>query len=82
MPDYTRDFLKQTFLDVWGERFESLSLVDVIQDVRVKTFLHDAEMDLAKGDYRKAVVKAIAAFDWTMGKVTDSIVGKIPYYIK
>jgi hypothetical protein len=79
---YTRDFLKQTILDVWGERFESLSLVDVIQDVRVKTFLHDAETELANGDYRKAVVKAIAAFDWTMGKVTDSIVGKVPYYTK
>lgn len=79
---YTRDFLKQTILDVWSERFESLSLVDVIQDVRVKTFLDDAETELAKGDYRQAVVKAIAAFDWTMGKVTDSIVGKIPYYTK
>lgn len=79
---YTRDFLKQTILDVWGEKFESISLVDVIQDVRVKTFLTDAETELAKGQYRNAVVKAIAAFDWTLIKVKDSIVGKISPFAK
>lgn len=79
---YTRDFLKQIILNVWGEKFESLSLVDVVQNPVVKGYLLEAETEFAKGDYRQAVVKTIAAFTWTMDKIKKSIVGDMPWNVK
>lgn len=79
---YTRDFLTQIILNVWGENFESISLTDVINDPKVKGYLTEAEAELAKGDYRLAVVKAIAGMTWTISHVKNSIVGKIPWNIR
>lgn len=76
---YTRDFLRQITLDVWGEQFESISLVDVIQNSRVKGYLVEAEQQLAKGDYNESVIKCVAAFGWTISSVKASIVGRMPH---
>jgi len=76
---YTRDFLKQIILDVWNENFRSLSLVDVVQNKVVKSYLTEAETELVNGNYKEAVVKCIAAMDWTFSRVKNSIVGRIPY---
>jgi hypothetical protein len=79
---YTRDFLIQIVSDVWNEKFESLSLTDLITESKVKGYLVEAETELRNGNYRQAVIKTIAAMDWTFSKIKDSIVGKIPYYTK
>lgn len=57
----------------------SLSLVDEVQNAKVKLYLNGAEADLAKGDYKGAILKSIAAFDWTIMAIRHSIVGKMPY---
>lgn len=79
---YTRDFLEQLVASVWAVSFESLSLTDIVNDQKVKGYLVEAESELAKGDYREAIIKSIAALNWTFDKVKDSIVGRIPYYTK
>jgi hypothetical protein len=78
---YTRDFLAQTFFDVWGESFESISLVDVIQNVDIKNLLLEAEQDFAKNDYTQTVIKSMASFQIMIGGLANSITGHIDYYI-
>lgn len=79
---YTRDFLQQIINNVWGENFESISLVDLIQNPVVKGHLVEAEAELAKGEFTQAVVKAMAAFKWAMDKIKGSIVADVPWNIK
>jgi hypothetical protein len=75
---YTRDFLQQVVTNVWGVSFDSLSLIDVIQNQRVKEFLTKAEQELASGDHMQALVNAMAGFNWAIDKVSKEIVGEIP----
>jgi hypothetical protein len=75
---YTRDFLRQLISDVWNENFDLLSLVEVVQNTTIKGFLKEAEDELSKGNYKVAVVKCIAAMDWTFAKIRASIVGRMP----
>jgi len=77
---YTRDFLKQIILNVWGEDFESISLIEVVESAKVQGYLVSAQTELVKGDYLKSVTETVAAFEWTINEIRDSIVGKIPYY--
>jgi hypothetical protein len=79
---YTRDFLVQMVSDVWGETFESLSLTEIINDYKVKGYLVEAEIALARSDYQEAIIKSIAALSWTLSQIQNSIVGRIPYYTK
>jgi hypothetical protein len=75
---YTRDFLVQTIHNVWGQPFEAISLTDIINDLKVKTYLQEAETALAVDDYLEAIIKSMAALEWTIDEVKDSIVGRIP----
>ena len=75
---YTRDFLGQVAADVWGQSFESLSLVDVVQNKKAKSYLAEAERETEKGDYTQAVIKSIAGFSWAVHRVKASIVGELP----
>jgi len=76
---YSRDFLKQVILNVWNENFELISLVDAIQNDRVKGYLREAEEELARGNYSESIIKTIAGFGWTMSNIRDSIIGRMPY---
>jgi hypothetical protein len=78
---YTRDFLKQIILDVWGEKFESLSLTDIISDIKVKSYLQGAETELRNGNFREAVIKSMAGFEWTQGQVRNAIVGNVSPWV-
>ena len=71
---YTRDFLRQIVLEIWGISFESISLVDVIQHTKIKGYLAEAEQHLANGEYAEAVVKSSAGFGWAISNIKASIV--------
>jgi len=79
---YARDFLTQIILNVWQEQFASINLVDLITDPKVKGYLNEAGKSLLISDYKGAVIKAMAALDWTIDEVKDSIVGRIPYAVR
>jgi hypothetical protein len=74
---YTRDFLMQTFSDVWGESFESISLADVIENVEIKNLLLEAEGDFAKDDFTKTAVKSMVAFQKIIGGVADLLTERV-----
>ena len=78
---YTRDFLRQIILDVWEEDFDSISLIDEVQNTKVKQFLVEAESTLKAGDYVESVIKTIVSFDWTLSKIRESLVGRLPWRI-
>jgi hypothetical protein len=75
---YTRDFLQQLVLNVWGKDFTSISLTDLIRNLRVKTFLSQAETKLEEGDSTEAVFQAIAGFDQTLEKAIAAVAGITP----
>lgn len=78
---YTRDFLSQTFQDVWGESFDLFSLVDAIQNTVALKHLKEAETDLSNSDFVMAVAKSIFAFEIMIGNLADSFTNSIGYYI-
>jgi len=78
---YTRDFLTQLFTDVWGESFESISLVDVLQNNVIKNHLVEAEQDFAKNDFMQTVVKSMVAFQKASDGLADSLTDSISYWI-
>jgi hypothetical protein len=72
---YTRDFLTQLLVDVWGIRLEELSLVSAIANAPVKGHLMDAQADLSKAQYTDSVIKTILGFERATGKVRAAIAG-------
>src|SRR5688572_8219320 len=70
---YTRDFLEKLFNDVWSESFDSLSLVDAIQNDVAKNRLKHAETDFENGDFREAMTKSKATFDIMIFDFANSI---------
>ncbi len=74
---YTRDFLAQTFQDVWGEPFDSFSLVDAIQNTIALNHLKEAETDLSNSDFIQVVAKSIVAFEIMIGNIADSFTENI-----
>lgn len=75
---YTRDFLKQVYFNVWGIDFDSISLADAIQNVKVRNYLIEAEDYLKSGNELKATTNAKAALQLAFNLVEISIVGHIP----
>lgn len=73
---YTRDFLKKIGAKVWGLDFEHISLVDLIQHVKIKEFLAEAEKVLAQGDYEQAVLYAAGGFTYAMDLARAALVGR------
>lgn len=78
---YTRDFLTQTFLDVWGENFESFSLIDAIQKNDAKKFLIDAEKDFLINNYPQSVVKSVIAFTQSSNNLADMMTESINPFV-
>lgn len=73
---YTRDFLQQIVLNVWGQDFNTISLTEVIRHPRVKEFLEQAEQEIKNSNTVQAVARAKAGFQLAMGKVKHSVVGR------
>ena len=79
---YTRDFLEKAVYDVWGESFESLSLVDVIQNNIAKKYLTEAETDLINENLVDVLAKCNASFQIVIGEIADSMTENISSWIK
>lgn len=77
---YTRDFLQQLVLNVWGKDFGSMRLTDLIRDAEVRTYLVKAEEKLRAGDHTGAAIQAKAGFGRALAAVKSSIVGRMPGY--
>jgi len=77
---YTRDFLRKVVLEVWGIDFEKVSLVDLIQNNKIKQYLQDAEENLSNDKYEDAMRQASAGLGWTLYCVEASLVGKMPSF--
>ena len=78
---YTRDFLAQTFLDVWGEPFDSFSLIDAIQNANAQKHLKEAESELTKPDYVMSVANSIYAFEIMISKIANSFTDDISHSV-
>jgi hypothetical protein len=74
---YTRDFLTQIFSDVWGKSFESMSMIDSIQNQTIKSLLLEAEQDLIKDDFKNTIVKSKAAFQMMITGIADLLTEQI-----
>lgn len=74
---YVRDFLDKLLNDVWGLSLESLSLTDLIKDLRVKAYLIAAENALASGKYIEALIKSEAGLSTTLEMIRASVVGQM-----
>lgn len=71
---YTRDFLNKLAVTVWGLRFDAITLVDLVQNDTVRTYLRAAETAFAAADY----VEAAIATHWTLERVQQPFVGRLP----
>jgi hypothetical protein len=78
---YTRDFLGKAIYDVWGESFESLSLVDVIQNSIAKKYLTEAETDLINDKLIDVLAKSKASFQIVIGEIANKITENISSWI-
>lgn len=75
---YTRDFLNLTVFNVWGEDFESIKLIDLIQNKTIKDLLTEAETEFQKSEYTEAVIKSISAFNTATALTKNILVGDPP----
>ena len=55
---YTRDFLTAACSQIWGEQFEKISMLDLIQHEDVKAYLSQAEKSLSENDLERALAHA------------------------
>lgn len=74
---YTQDFLRQITQNVWGLDFETISLVDLIQNIEVKKLLMSASEKLTKQDYTDSAFDSKAAFQAMISSVKNPIMGVI-----
>lgn len=78
---YTRDFLEKTFNDIWRESFDSISLVDVIQNSIAKKYLTEAETDLINDKLIYVLAKSKASFQIVIGEIANKITENISSWI-
>jgi hypothetical protein len=78
---YTRDFLDKLAAIVWGLRFDAITLVDLIQNETVRKYLREAETAFAASDYVHAAKQAAIAAHWTLERVQQPFVGRLPGFI-
>jgi len=79
---YVKDFLKKIFSDAWKVDFETLSMIDLIQNSTVKTYLSDAEKALQSGDLTISVQKSVTGLSKALSFVGNAIVGRMPVFAK
>lgn len=70
---YTYDFLTRIFFDVWRESFESMSMLDLIQNDKVKGYLTQAKDDLANNQLFEAMFNCKVSFIIAIGGFASSI---------
>jgi len=78
---YTRDFLDKLAVTVWGLQFDAITLVDLVQNDTVRTYLRAAETAFAASDYVQAAQHAAIATHWTLERVQQPFVGRLPGFI-
>ena len=72
---YTRDFLKKVTKEIWNLEFEEISMVDLIQDSKIKINLTKAEEALSKADYKTAVEQSMTGLQKSLNAVGNAISG-------
>lgn len=72
---YARDFLRKIVWQVWGCSFDSISLVDFVNNQKAREFLARSEAALAQDDYEQCVSNANAGLSWTISKVPRLLIG-------
>ncbi|HEY9157764.1 hypothetical protein [Candidatus Binatus sp.] len=75
---YTRDFCQKLVFQVWDLKFDKISLVDLIQNPRLRDFLEKAERELAANDLFNAAQSAAVAVGFAILKVENAGVGRSP----
>ena len=75
---YTRSFLNKLVELMWAVEFETLSLTDLVQHERARTFLNEAEAALQAKDLQTSAFKASAAIHLSLLMVERAIVGQFP----
>jgi|APFre7841882654_1041346.scaffolds.fasta_scaffold06297_8 hypothetical protein len=78
---YSRDFLQNLILQVWGLQFDRISLVDLIQNREAKEFLSKAESELQQGYFDQAVNNAATGLTWVIDRVERAVVGPTPNFV-
>lgn len=79
---YTRDFLREIVSNIWGESFESISLIDIIQDVDTKRFLLEAEQNFASDDFTQTVIKSMVAFIKAISGVANAMTDSVSSWVR
>jgi hypothetical protein len=77
---YTRDFLSSLCMVVWRIDFNTISLIEFIQNDRVKKYLGEAEKALSSSDFKTAVEQAAAGLFYTLARVQSSVSGRLPTF--
>lgn len=72
---YARDFLQKIVWQVWGCSFDSISLVDFVNNQKAREFLAQSEVALAQDDYEECVSNANAGLSWIISKVPRLLIG-------
>jgi hypothetical protein len=78
----TKDFLIEFVKAVWDLRFESLTLLESIEDRQIRDELKDAESHLKQGDFREAVFSAAVAITRALDRATVALVGSLDPFDK
>ena len=76
---YTRDALDKLTLQVWSIGFESVRLGSLIANEEVQQLALEAEQALEDDEARKAVDDGAGAFELTLLRVRNSLVGRQPF---
>lgn len=72
---YVKDFLDKLLTQIWGIGFESISLVDLVQNKIAKKHLSRAEKVLDQGDYEETIRRANTALAWATWNIRQRVFG-------
>jgi hypothetical protein len=72
---YARDFLQKIVRQVWDHSFDSISLVDFVNNQKTREFLAQSEAALAQDNYEECVRNANIGLSWMINKVPRLLIG-------
>lgn len=61
---YARDFCRDLILNVWGEAFDQLSPIDLVDDALIRELLQKSQDYISRDDYKKSIAFAENTFHW------------------
>ena len=73
---YTRDFLEKVSKDMWNKDFNEISLIDLIEDAKIRDKLESAEEALDCQNYQKAIEKTSEGLNLLISQSFEKIAGK------